>query len=202
MIITKIEPQKNDKRVNVYIDDEFAFGLMVETQYKYDLKEGMNVDQYFIEKVLLEEEQLQANNVALNFLTHRKRTKKEIIQKLKDKGFEENTIEKTLDFLKNYGLIDDLDYASSFVKDKISLNKHGPHRIKYDLYRKGISQEIIEEVLKEDNEYPRALELAKKKMSSYRKDDREKIYRKLGGFLQRRGYSYDCISKVLKELLD
>lgn len=201
MIITKIQPQKNDKRVNIYIDGEFAFGLMLETQYKYNLKEGMDIDIDFIETVLLEEEQLKAKNIALNFLTHRKRTAKEITDKLKEKGFEESIVEKTLDYLINYGLVDDKDYANSFVKDKVKLNKHGPQRIKYDLYRKGISQEIIEEVLMKDDEYPRALELAKKKMSSYKNDDRDKIYRKLGGFLQRRGYSYDCISKVLKELI-
>ena len=95
-----------------------------------------------------------------------------------------------------------MEFAKSFMKDKINLNKHGPPRIKYELYRKGVSQEIIEKVLEEDkNEYTRALELAKKKMSSYKNDDRNAIYRKLGGFLQRRGYSYDCISKILKELV-
>lgn len=202
MIITKIEPQKNDKRVNVYLNGEFAFGLMMEIQYKYGLKEGMVIDQDFIKEVLLEEEQLKANNTALSYLTHRKRTEIEIIDKLKKKGFEENIIEKTLDYLKNYGLVDDLDYASSFARDKIKLNKQGPQRIKYELYRKGISQEIIEEILKEDDEYPRALELAKKKLPSYKNDNRDKIYRKLGGFLQRRGYSYDCVSRVLKELLE
>ncbi|MCF6466772.1 regulatory protein RecX [Clostridium sp. Cult2] len=202
MIITKIEPQKNDERVSIYLNGQFAFGLMVEIQYKYDLKEGMNIDEDFIEKVLLEEEQLKAKNTVLNFLSYKKRTKKEIIDKLKHKGFEDNIIHNTLDYLKSYNLIDDLDYADSFVKDKINLNKQGPHRIKYDLYRKGISQEIIEEVLKDDDEYPRALELAKKKIKSYKGDDRDKIYRKLGGFLQRRGYSYDCISRVLKELLE
>ncbi|WP_025641707.1 regulatory protein RecX [Schnuerera ultunensis] len=202
MIITKIEPQNNDKRVNVYLNGEFAFGLMMEIQYKYGLKEGMVLDQDFVEEVLLEEEQLKANNTALSYLTHRKRTEKEIIDKLKKKGFEENIIEKTLDYLQNYGLVDDLDFASSFARDKIKLNKQGPQRIKYELYRKGISQEIIEKILKEDDEYPRALELAKKKLPSYKNDNRDKIYRKLGGFLQRRGYSYDCISRVLKELLE
>lgn len=201
MIITKIEPQKNDKRINIYIDGNFAFGLMKEIQYKYSLKEGMEIEQSFIETVLLEEEQLKANNTALDYLNYRKRTEKEIIDKLSEKGFEENIINNTLDYLKKYKFVDDLDYASSFVQDKVNLSKHGPYKIRYDLYRKGVSQEIIEEVLEEDDEYPRALELAKKKIVSYKNDDRNKIYRKLGGYLQRRGYSYDCVSRVLKELV-
>ena len=68
---------------------------------------------------------------------------------------------------------------------------------------KGIDDDIIETVLVEDkdDEYERALEIATKKHSSYKDDDRNKIYRKLGGFLQRKGYSFDIVSKILKELL-
>lgn len=202
MIITKIESQRNEERVNIYLNGEFAFGLMKEIQYKYDLNEGMNIDKEYIDTVLMEEEQSKANNCALRFLAYRQRSEKEIIDKLKKKGFEDKFIENTLVYLKHYGLVDDIEFAKSFMKDKINLNKYGPQRIKYELYRKGISQEIIEGVLEEDeDEYSRALKLAKKKMSSYKNDDRNAIYRKLGGFLQRKGYSYDSISKILKELV-
>ncbi|NLW41402.1 MAG: hypothetical protein GXY96_10860 [Tissierellia bacterium] len=202
MLITKIEPQQNHERVNVYIDGKFAFGLMEEIKYKFGLREGMEIDRDFIEEVLLEEESLKAKNVALRFLAYRKRSKKEILDKLKDKGFDQAIIENTLDYLEGYNLIDDYDYAVSFVNDRINLKKYGPHRIKFELARRGISQEIIEKVLTEDDEYPRALELAKKRLNYYRGDDRDKIYRKLSGYLQRRGYSYQCISKVLKELIE
>ena len=202
MIITKIEPQKQGERVNIYLNGIFAFGLMAEVQYKYGLTEGMSIDENYIRKVLMDEEQSKSNNCALHFLSYRQRTEKEIVDKLKEKGFEDKVIDNTLIYLKNYGLIDDMEFAKSFMKDKINLNKQGPKRIKYELYKKGISQEIINEVLAEDdNEYNRALELAKRKLSSYKKDDKNAIYRKLGGFLQRRGYSYDCIHSVLRELI-
>jgi len=202
MIITKIETQKRNDRVNIYIDGEFAFGIMAEVQYKYDLSEGMKIDQEYIDKVLIAEEQAKANDQALRFLSYRQRSKKEIIDKLKKKGFSEDIIENTLVYLKEYNLINDLEFAKSFANDKINLNKFGPERIKYELYRKGVSPEIIEEVLAEDEEYDRALKLAKKKLPSYKNDNRDAKYRKLGGFLQRKGYSYECISKILRELLN
>ena len=68
---------------------------------------------------------------------------------MKEKGFEENIVDKTLVYLKNYSLIDDKDYANSFVKDKVKLNKHGPQKSNTILYRKGFSQEIIKKVLME-----------------------------------------------------
>lgn len=202
MIITKIESQKNLDRVNIYLDGNFAFGLMKEVQYKYGLIENMEIDNDYIEKVLFSEEQLKAKNVALKFLSYRQRSEKEIIDKLKKKGFEDNIIDLTLTYLRNNKLVDDFEFAKSFMRDKINLNKYGPKRIKHELYKKGIPHNIADKVINEyDDEYSNALKLAKRKMPSYKNDDRNVIYRKLGGFLQRKGYSYDCVSKVLKELL-
>ena len=94
-------------------------------------------------------------------------------------------------------------YTESFIKEKTNLNKYGPVKIRYDLIRKGISKDIIDEVFDIDfnEEYSRAYELAQKKIKSYKNNDRNAIYRKLGGFLQRKGYSYDVVVKVLREIL-
>lgn len=202
MKITKIEGQKNIERVNIYIDREFAFGLTKEIQLKYGLYEGMEIDKRFIEEVLLEEEKLKAKNKALKFLSYRQRSEKEVVDKLKKEGFSQEIIDKTVEFLKGYNLIDDLNFAKNFVMDKSNINKYGPERIKYELYMKGIPESIINKSLKDyDDEYSVALELARKKINSYKNDNKSAIYRKLGGFLQRRGFSYECILKVLRELV-
>jgi len=200
--ITKIEGQKNIERVNIYIDREFAFGLTKEIQLKYGLYEGMEIDKRFIEEVLLEEEKLKAKNKALKFLSYRQRSEKEVVDKLKKEGFSQEIIDKTVEFLKGYNLIDDLNFAKNFVMDKSNINKYGPERIKYELYMKGIPESIINKSLEYyDDEYSVALELARKKINSYKNDNKSAIYRKLGGFLQRRGFSYECILKVLRELV-
>lgn len=202
MKITKIEGQKNIERVNIYIDREFAFGLTKEIQLKYGLYEGMEIDKRFIEEVLLEEEKLKAKNKALKFLSYRQRSEKEVVDKLKKEGFSQEIIDKTVEFLKGYNLIDDLNFAKNFVMDKSNINKYGPERIKYELYMKGIPESIINKSLEDyDDEYSVALELARKKINSYKNDNKSAIYRKLGGFLQRRGFSYECILKVLRELV-
>lgn len=202
MRITRIEPQNNSERVNVYIDGEFAFGLMREILYKYGLSEDMEVDREFIDEVLLEEEWLKAKDKALKFLSYRQRSQKEIGDKLKKEGFNDEIIEKTVDFLKSYNLIDDIAFAKNFMMDKSNINKYGPERIRYELYMRGISKDIIDEVLEDyGDEYSIALDLAKKKVKSYKGNDRNAIYRKLGTFLQSKGFSYECISKVLRELV-
>lgn len=204
MKITDIEPQRKKDRVNIYIDNKFAFGLSLELKYIYDLKIDKEIDNNFIEDVLKEEEARKAINAALNFLSYRQRSEQEIRHKLREKGYEENYIQRAISFCKDQNYIDDESFATNFVKDKINLNKFGTNRLKRELLLKGIDEDIIVSVLVEDenDEYERALQIATKKYSTYKDDDRNKIYRKLGGFLQRKGYSFDIVNKILKELLN
>lgn len=203
MKITKIKPQNNKDRVNIYLYGEFAFGLDLEIAYKYNLKKDMEIDESYIENVLKSEEQNSANDYALKFLSHRSRTEKEIVDKMIKKGFDEEVINETLAYLKKYNFIDDRRFAEIYTEEKIRLKKLGSYRIKHELQNKGVDESIASEIVEKysDNEYERAMELATKKVKSYKNDDKNAIYRKLGGYLQRRGYSFECVSKVLKELV-
>ncbi len=204
MKITKIEAQKRRKnRVNIYINDAFALGINKEVMLKYNLKVDMEVNDDFIENILMAEEENKALDYALNLLTYRQRSEKEIYDSLKRKGYIDEHIENVISSCKDKNYINDKNFAKSFINDKINLNKHGPERIKHELRLKGVSKEIINEVLDYDrnDQYRLAKEIADKKMYSYRNDDKNAVYRKMSGFLQRRGFSYDIISKVVREIL-
>lgn len=203
MKITKIESQKNKNRVNVYIDENFAFGIDIEILYKYSLEVDMEIDESFIKDVLQGEEQNRANNYALNLLSYRWRSECEIRNSMNTKGYSQDTIDNTIKFLKEQELIDDRRFAESFIKDKINFRDWGSYRLKQELFSKGVSKNIVDEVIEKycDDEFERAMNLASKKIKSYKNDDKNAIYRKLGGYLQRKGYSYDVVSKVLKEIL-
>lgn len=203
MKITSIEPQRNDKRVNIYVDDLFTIGIDEELKFKYKLEVGMEVDDEFIKEVLKSEEQNKVTNQALNLLSFRQRSEKEIYSALKRKGYEDLYIQRAIDYCKEQRYLDDRVFAKAFIKDKLNLNKLGEQRIKYELLAKGISQDIIDDVLvvDKDDQFEAALKLAKKKLPSYRNDDRNSTYRKLSGFLQRKGYTFEIISKIMKETL-
>lgn len=203
MIITNIELQKNNDRVNIYIDDKFAFGLSVELRFKYGLHIGDEIEQNFIDDILKSEEKAKVTNYALKLLSYRQKTEAEMFKALKRKGYDDTFIEHTISYLKENKYIDDLEYARMFIKDKQNLSKLGPNRIKFELLKKGISKEIIDSTLNisSNEEYDSAYELALKKQKSYLGQDKYAVYRKLGGFLQRKGYSFDTISKVLDDIL-
>ena len=124
--------------------------------------------------------------------------------KLLLKGYEIETIENVMEFLKNYKFIDDEKYTEAYIKDRIGTE--GSSKIKYSLIRKGIPEAIIMEkieLLLQGKEKNAAYELAKKKYNILIKSEKDssKLYKKLGDFLFRKGYSYADIKPIIKEII-
>ncbi|KXG75030.1 RecX family transcriptional regulator [Thermotalea metallivorans] len=205
--ITKIEQQiKNKKRYSVYIDDQFAFGISEDLLVRYRLLKGKEIDLTSIGRIIAHEEQNKADNYAIKLLSYRPRTAKELQQKMKEKGYEDSVIENTLSVLKEHNYINDEDFAKSFIKDKMQFRKIGKIRMKQELSQKGVEKNIIHKVMAEhmdsEKELETALALGRKKLeTTYKNDDRKAQYRKLGSFLQSKGFAYDMIIKVLNMLL-
>jgi len=206
LVITKIELQKRNKdRASIYIDEEFAFGLHVNVVYDLGLKKGMEIDEDFKSTILAKEETKQAHLYALKLVNYRPRCQSEVRRKMAEKGYAPEIIDETIDYLINYNFLNDEEFTRLYIESKIDINKYGFNRIRYQLGGMGIARDIIDRCIAEysdtTDEYPMALSQAEKKVSSMSGDDYRSRYRKLSGFLGRKGYSYDVISKVLKEVL-
>jgi len=203
--ITKIEIQKRNKeRVNLFLDDEYAFSLSTELVYKEALKVNEEVDSKKLGVLAEREGLIRCKDSALRIIERSYKTEKEVRDKLSTKGYEDNAINKSIEFLKEYDFINDIKYTKAYIKDK--LNSTGSNKIKYTLIQKGISKELIEEELSnlnEDNEKKVAIELAKKKFIIIRKreTDNYKISGKLYRYLLSKGYGYDVVNEVVKEVM-
>ena len=139
-IITKIEAQKkNTDRVNIYINDEFFMSVFTELVYTFNLKKGMEINKENLKTLLDDDMYIKAKNKALNILSKADQSEKKIKEKLSSE-FEEHTIEKVLDFLRNNKFIDDKLLAQKIVNTNINLNKCGKNKIKQNLYNKGIGR--------------------------------------------------------------
>lgn len=205
MKITSIEEQKKNKdRVSIFIDGSYAFSLHAEIAYKYHLKVGTEIDPSFLEEIGKVEEQKKANNYVLGLLSKSFKPEKQIADKMREKGFEQEYIDKSIDMMKDYKYIDDSRYAKSFTSDSLNFSKMGKNKIKNKLYQKGIDKETINETLNElvddEQQFEAALELGKKKYPTIRETDSRKKNQKLTTFLQYRGFSFDIIKKVLYSL--
>ena len=204
-IITKIEiGKRNKERVNIYIDDEFAFSLSAEIVYKENLAPKQVIDVEKLTRLAREDEFMKCKNSALRIVERSYKTEKEVQTKLLAKEYSKESIDRTMEFLREYRLIDDQSYVKMYVKDK--LRSQGKNKIKYNLKRKGICDELINAELSNiDNEESRdgAVILAEKKYRELqrRESDKYKISQKLYRFLISKGYNYDLASQVMKEVI-
>lgn len=203
--ITKIEVQKKNKeRVNLFLDDEYAFSLSTELVYKEGLKVSLIVDSEKLRDLADKEALIRCKNSAVRIIERNYKTEKEVRSKLVEKGYNDNAIDNAIDFLKRYNFLNDDTYTKMYVKDKLS--SQGSNKIKYALMKKGISKEAIEEELQnvdKDDERRVALNLAQKKLSTIKKSesDKYKISGKLYRFLISKGYNYDIVKDTVKELM-
>ncbi|WP_288222268.1 recombination regulator RecX [uncultured Clostridium sp.] len=203
-IITKIEVQKRNKdRANIYIDNEYAFSLSNELVYKEGLKTNEKINIEEIKVIAKEDNYLKCKNTALRIVEKTFKSEKELRDKLILKGYENEEIDKTIKFLKEYSFISDDNYTKMYVKDKSRLQ--GKKKIKYDLMKKGISENIIEEEISNidrDDEREIAYNLAIKKYNTIakREDDKFKLSQKLYRYLLTKGYDYDTVSYAVKKV--
>lgn len=204
--ITKIEAQKRTKdRVNIYIDEAYAFSVSAELVYREGLRKDLVINEEKLKEVVKEDNIIKCKNTALRIVERSYKTEKEIIEKLFEKGYEKDEIDKTLEFLREYKFINDEAYTKMYVKDRSKTQGRG--KIKYALMKKGVDQEDIEsalETIDKDEEKEAALELARKRYLaiSKRESDKYKIWNKLCRFLVGRGYDYSLVKEVVKEVVN
>lgn len=144
----------------------------------------------------MDKELEKAKAYAYKLLSYRARTGGEIRKKLAEKEYSPDIIHQVLDFLLEYGLINDTEFARSWIRNRSNLKPMGKRRLKQELLQKSIKAEIIESELTaitEEEEYLLALELARKRAARSSTPGIEKI----GAFLERRGFSYQIIKRVL-----
>ena len=202
--ITKIEQcKRNKERVNIYIDEEFAFAIYMELVYRFNLKVNEEVNKEKLIEIAKVENLSKCKDSALKTIERSYKTEKEIRDKLLNKEFNEETVEKTINFLKEYTFIDDLKFTKMYVKDRI--RTQGRNKIKYALIQKGVNKYLVDEVLEEldrNDEEDRALLICEKKYLSIckREEDDFKIKNKLIRYMLGRGYEYEVARNVVSKI--
>lgn len=204
--ITAIEPQpKRPERVSLFVDGEFALGLLGEVAAAAGLRVGQAVDVERLRHLAREEERRQAQECALRFLGYRARSRAEIRRRLERGGYEPEVIEEALDSLARSGLIDDAEFSESWVRARTGSRPMGPQRIALELRQKGVARDVIDDALQAvdpDRELDLALAVGRRKFEQMQgqaatPDGR----RRLAAFLRRRGFSWEVCARVLDILL-
>lgn len=196
MQITEITPQRRKGRYNIYVDGEFFSGIDDLAIVQTGLKTGMEIDEEKLKEVVFSCEVRSAFEKLVDLLSAM-RSKKDLQDKLKTKGYAKDVIDSAIKKAEDYGYIDDREFARCFVSSKKNKSRR---EIKEALISKGIDKEIIEEALSgisNDDERNIASALAEKYMKNKTCD--QKTLQNLYAFLMRKGFGGEMISSIVRK---
>ncbi len=205
--ITAILRQKNDKaRASIYLDEAFAFGLNEQTVEQFRIRKGDYLDRELHEKIVEFDFFIDAKRIALAFLNYRARSEKEIRDRLKREDIPEGVTTRVLEFLGEYGLVNDGAWSKAFVNDKLNRKPVSAKQLEIALSQKGVSKEVIGQTLEELNsrqtDEERAMLAAEKRWQRILRteSDARKQKQKLYTFLASRGFSFAIIEQTYKQI--
>jgi regulatory protein len=198
--ITSIEVQKrNPKRANVFVDGEFALGLALIEAAR--LSTGQYLSDSDIERLRGRDDEERAYELALNFLSYRPRSEREVRRRLAKKGFASPSVEAAVERLVRAKLLDDKDFARYWVENRTRFKPRGPYALRQELRQKGVADRIIDPLIEELDEDENAYRAALKRLRRWKRMDTDERRRKFTGYLQRRGFGYDSIRQAWERLV-
>ncbi len=144
-----------------------------------------------------------AYTIALNALVARAKSKGELASHLKKRGVEVDVVAATIFRLQEAGLINDGEFAKAWTQSRHNAKKLSKRVIAGELRTRGVDQESIDcalDEIDEESEYRTALGLAMRKYATMSRLESDVQIRRIQSLLQRKGFGFDVIGKVLKEI--
>lgn len=201
--ITSISSQKKPGRYNVFIDGEYAFAVDEQVLIDFMLTKGMEVSPELQEKIQQADHAQKAYQSALHYLSYQLRSEKEIYDYLAGKDYEDYA-DRVMEKLREMQLLDDQLYAESFVRTKATINYHGPLEIRRNLFRKGVSERLIDQALlseySDEMRLENAQRLADKQIKKNKNRSNRESRQRISQFLMQKGFDKDTIEEVFREL--
>lgn len=198
MEITKVQALTKQK-YRIFLDGESAFAVYKGELSRYHLEEGAVLPPEVYEELVNRVLKKRATLRAMHILERTDKTEAQLRRKLEESEYPKEAVESAIAYVTSYGYLDDRRYAEHYIEWK--KQGKGKARLKMELVQKGISREIIEEVL-ESTDFGETREMIRQIILKKRKTDipmNEKEKQRLYGFLMRKGFSSSDILAVMRE---
>lgn len=203
MTITEITAI-NKARFRITLDEGKHFVLYKGELRRFQMEQGGELSEENYESIFQEILPKRAKLRCMNLLKTKDYTRRQLADKLKQGEYPAEIIEDAIAYVESYGYVDDERYVRSYIE--YHMQARSRKRIENDLQQKGISRELISKVFDELSKDGLEMDetsmiqkfLLKKNFHAGTATDKER--QKMYGFLYRKGFRADAISRAL--LLD
>jgi regulatory protein len=199
--ITAIEAQRRrgGQRFNIFVDGRYALSLDGSLAAQLHLEQEL--DEATLVRLTEADEQQRALDAALNLLSYRPRSAREIERRLGQRGFSPAAIAAARARLDRYGLVDDAAFARYWVEQRQAFRPRGAAALRAELRAKGVpAEEVAAAVPTGADEGEAAYRAGLPRVRSLAGLDAVAFRRRLGAYLQRRGFGYTASAAAIERL--
>ena len=191
--------QTSADRVTVILENGEQIKTSLGVVASLRLFAGKDLDEETLAELRRDSRRSLCRDRALELLSHRPMSRRELEKKLLEKGEDEDAAQFSLDWLEERGYLNDGDYAARVARH-YGAKGYGAGRIRAELSRRGVPREYWDEALQEA---PAPDDKLDKLISAKLRDpsDRDAV-RRLSASLARRGYSWEEIRSALRRYTD
>lgn len=180
----------NNETLSTYDDVILNNGLLFNKEVDSDLLDKLNIETSYYD----------IYNKVIKFISRKLRSEKEIILFLDKNNVTSSDKEKIISKLKEIRLINDKVFANAYVQDRINLSTDGPYKIKNELVKNDIDDNIIDEVMSKIDEsivYEKLTKLIVKKINNNHNKSNYMLKQKIVGDMINLGYSKEMIVDII-----
>ncbi|OMP68146.1 recombination regulator RecX [Domibacillus epiphyticus] len=199
-VITKISvQQKQTDRYNIEVDGNYAFSVDESVLIEFHLKKGREISKAETEEIQIRDGVRKGLNTAIQYLSIRMRSEKEVLDYLKKKEVDEASRQEILTRLREMSYLNDEQFADAFIKTQIQTTEKGPFIIFRELKEKGIDEEIASTLLEqfsEEQQMEKAAALFEKQLKKHKRDSAFLRQKKAEEYVMNKGYSSSILKKA------
>ena len=199
MRIEKIEKSKRKQgRILVHLEGGDLLRITEDELLRFDLYTGLDIGPDTVVELQKCAAQSETRVRAVNMISARPLSRKELQRRLRDKGAADGDAEAAADWLEEIGALDDLSYARTIVRH-YSANGYGEAKLRDELYRRGVPRDLWDEALETAPDPQESIaQVIAAKMKGAVPDEKER--KRLSDLLLRRGFAWRDVRAALSAL--
>ncbi len=190
--------KKKNNKYKIELEGNVELETYDQVIIKNNILYKKEIDEKLKNEIEKENKYYETYNEIVKLINKKLRSKKEIKEYMNKKQI--NNQEKIIQELKKSNLINDELYAKAFIHDKISFSNDGINKIKGELLRQEIDENIIEnelEKIDKEQEKQKLEKLIMKKVKANTKYSDKIMKQKLTNYFINLGYKKEDINEIL-----
>ncbi len=199
MEIIEIKYLSSTHQIEVHLTTD-CFKVPYHLYDQFELSVGMEISPVLYDQLKTENDQSQARQIAIHFLSYRLRTVHEVIERLKKEKYPQGLIDETIGYLHKNHHLDDERFVRIYVDERLRLYKDSKQKIRFALISKGVASSLISSPLEaatDEIELENAIYHLSKKLRGTQKS-KDQLFRFLAG----KGFSYATAKRAYNHCCD